>query len=211
MPRKKNFSARIVHLDEVYALSYDLAGQIMNAGPTYDLVVAIARGGMLPARLMCDFLNIKSLTSMQIRHYTQGAEQMETAEVIDPIRVDVAGKNVLVVDDVNDSGDTLQAASEHLNNLNPAVCKTVVIHEKEGSSFAADFVGQPVTEWKWLIYQWALTEDVLEFLEKGQMLNHSAAEAQAYLADTYQLEISRELLGNILELRANYVEREPEV
>jgi hypoxanthine phosphoribosyltransferase len=80
MPRKKSFSARIVHLDEIYAISYDLARQILDAGHSFDLVVAIARGGMLPARLMCDFLNIKSLTSMQIRHYEQGAEQLETAK-----------------------------------------------------------------------------------------------------------------------------------
>lgn len=201
---RSDFSARIVSLQEVYTLTHRLALEIMESKIRFDLVIAIARGGMLPARLMCDFLNINQLTSLQIQHYTKGAEQLESATILDPIRRSLERKNVLVIDDVNDSGKTLHEALKHISSKNPDTVRSAVIHEKQNDLFRADFVGNRLKEWKWLIYQWAATEDVLEFLNKDGMLQTPADEARSHLQKQYDLEIEETLLNNILELKENY-------
>lgn len=201
---EKDFSARIVSLQEVYQKSHELAQQIMESSITFDFVIAIARGGVLPARLMCDFLNIHRLTSIQIKHYQKGAKQMEEAEIIDPVRVDIKGNNVLLVDDVNDSGETLKAALDHVESLEPELVKTAVLHEKSHTILESDFTGERLKKWKWLIYQWAATEDVLEFLNKDDMLQESNEIARKHLIEKYNLDVDEQLFKQIKQMEKNY-------
>ena len=201
---EKDFSARIVNLQEVYQKSYELAQQIMESSVTFDFVIAIARGGVLPARLMCDFLNIHRLTSIQVRHYQKGAKELEEVEIIDPVRVDIKGKKVLLVDDVNDSGETLKAALEHVESLEPELVKTAVLHEKSHTILETDFTGDKLKKWKWLIYQWAVTEDVLEFLNKDDMLQASNEQARKHLIEKYDLDVDEQLFEQIKQMEQNY-------
>ena len=81
--------------------------------PPVDLVVGIGRGGVVPAalaaqRLACD------LRVLPVR-FRDDAHQPERAEpLVTPPAFDVAGKRVLLVDDVSRSGATLQAAAAAL-------------------------------------------------------------------------------------------------
>lgn len=201
---KKDFSARIVSLQEVYRKSHELAQLIMKSSIDFDFVIAVARGGVLPARLICDFLNIDRLTSIQVRHYQKGAKQMEEAEIIDPVRVDIKGKKVLLTDDVNDSGETLKAALDHIESLEPELVKTAVLHEKSHTILETDFTGERLKKWKWLIYQWAVTEDVLEFLSKDNMLQESNEKARKHLVDKYDLHVDEQLFKQIKQMERNY-------
>ncbi|MDZ7657697.1 phosphoribosyltransferase [Fodinibius sp.] len=203
---KKDFTARIVGLAEVYEMAYKVSKKITESTLNVDAIVGIARGGFPPARLVCDFLNIKTLTAIQIRHYTPGGKAKEEVEITDPIDIDLKGKNVLVVDDVNDSGKTLKVAVDHIKTKGVATVKTAVLHEKENTSLSADFVGAYQTEWKWLIYQWAVTEDLLEFLKKDEMLSADKEEMLQHLSDKYDLDVQKELLDKVLAMKSNYPE-----
>ncbi|MFO7799914.1 MAG: phosphoribosyltransferase family protein, partial [Rhodohalobacter sp.] len=91
----KDFTARIVGLSEVYQMAYKISDQITESTLNFDVVIGIARGGFPPARLVCDFLNIKTLTAVQIKHYT-GAKEHKEVEISDPVDIDLKGKNVLI-------------------------------------------------------------------------------------------------------------------
>ena len=45
----------IIGLDKVYKLAKSLSENILDAGYQPDVIIAIARGGFVPARLACDF------------------------------------------------------------------------------------------------------------------------------------------------------------
>jgi hypothetical protein len=201
---RKNFTARVVSLDETYELAHKLALMIMGADLDFDTVIAIARGGMPPSRFICDFLNIKRLTSIQIRHYTQGAQKKEKAEILDVPEEDLKGKSILLIDDVNDTGETLKLATEYINDQQPKLLKTAVLHEKDSTSFEADLKANRLTKWKWLIFQWAVTEDVLEFIQQDGMLEENTETIQQHLLDKYELEVEASLLLKILKLKSNY-------
>lgn len=201
---KNNFSARIITFSEAYDMAYEVSQQLTAASVKFDIVLGISRGGLPPARMICDFLNIKTLTSIQIQHYTGGGKEKENVTITDPLNIDLDGKNVLIVDDVNDSGKTLEAAHKHASSLNASFVQTAVLHEKERTSFNADYTGSSLSEWKWLIYQWAVTEDILEFLDRDTMLNAEQYEAIKHLEDTYGLNIDEDLFKKIMSIKSHY-------
>ena len=201
---KKNTSARIIYLSEAYEMAHKVSKQITESSDSFDIILGISRGGLPPARMICDFLNIETLTSLQISHYASGGVEKGKVDVTDPLNIDIEGKNVLIVDDVNDSGKTLRAANEHVNSLNPSSVKTAVLHEKKSTSYHADYTGIDLSGWKWLIYQWAVTEDLLEFLHKDGMLNADNNEAMNHLSEKYGLEVEKELFEWVISMKGNY-------
>lgn len=202
MTSEKKFNATLLSLLDVYNASYKLAEEIMSSSHSFDAIVAIARGGFPPARFLCDFLNIERLYSIQIKHYSKGAEQQKEATVLNKNLGDIKDKKILLVDDVNDSGKSLIKAKEQLREASRV--KTAVLHEKETTEFKVDYVAEYIHEWKWLIYPWAAAEDVLEFLNKGDMLDSELSEAREYLIEKYDLHVEELMLRNILDLKDNY-------
>ncbi|KTD02701.1 phosphoribosyltransferase [Legionella feeleii] len=202
---KDDFSAKVVTLHEIYENSCELAKIIMQSPYKFDVVVAIARGGFPAARFICDFLNIRQLCSMQIVHYRGGAVKKEKTEIIAPINISVKEKNILIVDDVNDTGETLKAANDYIQSLDPALFKIAVLHEKSTTLFKADFVASHQKKWKWLTYQSAVTEDILSFLKKDNMLGEDEALAREHLHRKYKIKISKKALQQILGMKENYL------
>jgi uncharacterized protein len=192
----------LVSSETVYDLAWTLAERVRGSGFAPDLVVAVSRGGFTPARALCDVLGIFNLTSIRVAHYRAPATKEPMATVRYPLCVPVEGLRVLVVDDVNDTGETLRAAREHLESLGPAEVRTAVLHEKTGSPVRADYAAGCIGEWRWLIYPWAVVEDVGGFLGRMEPAPQDAAEADRRLRMDYGLEVPTPLLERLLRLTA---------
>jgi hypoxanthine phosphoribosyltransferase len=173
----------VIGLDRVYELAFDLSRRVRAAGFAPDLVVAVARGGFVPARLVCDFLGVRDLASLGVRHYAPGARAEQTACVSHPVNAELRGRRVLLVDDVNDSGDTLELARAHLVERSPRELQLAVLHEKAHTRVAADFRAAAVDASRWLVYQWALCEDVRGFLGRLHPKPATPEAARARLAE----------------------------
>lgn len=191
---------QLVTLEEVYELSFRLAMAVRASGFKPDLVVAISRGGYAPARFLCDFLNLFNLTSIRVQHYTRAAEHGETAYVKYPLCTDIAGQRVLVVDDVNDTGETLRVAGAHLKGFAPTEVRSAVLHEKTSSPLRADYAVETLTEWRWIIYPWAVVEDVGGFLKQMRPAPTDATDAARRLRADYDLALPPRQLELLLEL-----------
>jgi hypothetical protein len=192
----------LVSNDAVYDLAWTVAGKVRASRFEPDLVIAISRGGFTPARVLCDVLGIFNLTSMRVVHYRGPADMEPAATVKYPVCVPVAGQRLLVVDDVNDTGDTLKAARAHLEPLGPAEVRMAVLHEKAGSPVRAEYAGGVIGEWRWLIYPWAVVEDVGGFLRQMDPPPSDIREAQRRLRADYGLDVPLSLLERLLVLAA---------
>jgi hypoxanthine phosphoribosyltransferase len=173
----------VIGLDRVYELSCELSRRVRAAGFAPDLVVAVARGGFVPARLVCDFLDVRDLASLGVRHYAPGARAEARARVSQPVNAELRGRRVLLVDDVNDSGETLEVARAHLAERSPRELRLAVLHEKAHTRVAADFRAAAAGADRWLVYQWALCEDVRGFLERLDPTPATPDAARARLAE----------------------------
>ncbi len=78
------------------------------------------------------------------------------------------------------------------------------MHEKKNTVFEADFSIEKLDEWKWLVYEWAVTEDILNFLKNDDMLQHSIETVRDHLAKKYDLFIEHRLLHDIMQMKQNY-------
>jgi uncharacterized protein len=192
---------RLVSWDEVYRLSRRVSLDILRSGYRPDIIVAIARGGFVPARILADFLKVSDLTSLRIVHYGAGAARENKTHIRYPLPIDVSGLRVLVVDDLTDSGDTLQAAMEHLlAEYLPAEARTAVLHHKHDSSFIPDYLGHRNLRWRWTIYPWALMEDVGAFVERMEGFPLPIEETAARLAEQYGIVLPASVLDDALAL-----------
>ena len=135
-----------------------------------------------PARFLCDFLQLGKLASIRIQHYRAGAHQEAEARVTIPLAVDIRGAQLLLVDDVNDSGKTLAAATAHLADFAPAAVRTAVLHEKTSTVQLADYRDSVIREWRWILYPWAVVEDVGQFIRDMQPPPQNLAELRERLA-----------------------------
>jgi hypothetical protein len=192
----------LVSSEAVHDLAWTLAGLVRESGFAPDLVVAVSRGGFTPARVLCDVLGIFNLTSIRVVHYRSAASKEPAATVKYPLCIPIEGQRVLVVDDVNDTGDTLKAARGHLESLGPVEVRTAVLHEKTGSPVRADYAAGSVAEWRWLIYPWAVVEDVGGFLRRMDPPPTGDSEAGRRLREDYGLEAPAPLLHRLRALIA---------
>jgi hypoxanthine phosphoribosyltransferase len=150
----------LVSWDQIQQLTRDLALRIRGDGFEPDIIIALGRGGWIPGRLLSDYLDNLNLTEFKVEHY-RGTEKQATARVRYPLKADAAGQRVLLVDDVTDTGDSLEVALEHIRSRGePAELRTLVLHHKLVSPFVPDYFGQKIDDWRWVIYPWAMTEDL---------------------------------------------------
>ena len=142
-----------------------LVTKVRNSGFAPDLIVGIGRGGYIPARIIADFLDIMDLASFRIEHY-RGARKDAAARIKYPLAASIEGLDVLLVDDVTDSGDTFEVALAHLATRGtPRTVKTAVLDHKVSSPYVPDYFGRKVIKWRWIIYPWAVIEDLSGFVK----------------------------------------------
>jgi hypoxanthine phosphoribosyltransferase len=188
----------LVSWSTVYSLSRELARIIRASGFQPELVIAVGRGGYAPARIVCDFLHVTDLTSVRVEHYSATEKQSEVV-IRYPLRADIRGRRVLVVDDVNDSGDTLQALVEYLATLQPGTLRTGVLHEKSTTTFAVDFAAKRTRLWRWIIYPWAVIEDLGAFVADMSPAPTSLEDARRRLHDRYGIRVSQQTMADVFE------------
>jgi hypothetical protein len=186
----------LVSWDQFHTLARQLALRVQSSGFKPDMIVAIGRGGYMPARVLSDYLDIYNLSGFKIEHYRAAKKQAE-ARVRYPLSANVKGLKLLLVDDVSDGGETFEVAVSHLHERGPpAEIRTAVLHHKIVSSFIPDFYAAEVTEWRWLIYPWAILEDVSGFIRELGLVDASPERMEAEIEVVYGVRISGETLSD---------------
>jgi hypoxanthine phosphoribosyltransferase len=160
------FPCELVTWKKFSEMARDLALTIKESGYTPDLVIAIGRGGYVPARVVCDYLLHDMLTSFKVEHWGMAAEEKPRVIVRFPLAVDIRDQAVLIVDDVTDTGRTLDTAVSYIRSLGPREIRTAVLQHKVKSSFCPDYFAREEREWRWIIYPWAVHEDLVGFAGK---------------------------------------------
>ncbi len=139
-----------------------------------DVLIAVARGGLVPARILADYLQEKYVSSLQMGHWDAQAELHDEPMLVFPLpEIDLSGKRVLVVDDVSDEGRTLEQVRSYLA-ARGAEIRTFVLVSKVESRSMADYCPKVLDDWRWVLFPWSKHEDLLAFTEKVLQLTGGA-------------------------------------
>lgn len=141
--------------------SRDIARDVIAADFVPEVVVAIARGGLLPAGAIAYGLGVKNCGAINVEFYTGIGTVRDAPELLPP-ELDMTylnGRRVLLVDDVADSGRTLDLAVRLLVERGADV-RSAVIYTKPTTIIQPDF------SWKdtdlWIDFPWSWQGSVVE-------------------------------------------------
>ncbi|MHA2084560.1 MAG: phosphoribosyltransferase [Candidatus Thorarchaeota archaeon] len=137
----------ILSWDDVYNLTLQISERIVQSGFMPDIIVGIARGGWIPARILSDVLYANAMFNVRIEYYSDIGLSGGEPKITQPLSVSIEDKNILIVDEVSDSGDSLTAAFKYLEDLGAKSIRTAVLHLKPWSKFTPDFYVQKVEKW----------------------------------------------------------------
>ncbi|MCS7119345.1 MAG: phosphoribosyltransferase [Archaeoglobaceae archaeon] len=190
------FKCHLYTWKDIENLCIKLAEIIKSSGFQVDAIVAIARGGWVPARILADLLGVKELYSVKTEHWGIVATITGKAKITQPLSVTLDGKNVLIVDDVADTGETIKIVKDHVTSLKAKDVRTAVLDYKKTSTFVPDYFAIEMDSWKWIIYPWSIREDLKGLITKKGI--KSFDEAIKALKE-FDIEIDNDIVREIIE------------
>jgi hypoxanthine phosphoribosyltransferase len=139
------------HLGEA---SRQLAEAVVDSGWQPDIVLAIARGGLLPGGAVAYALGVKNSCAMNVEFYTDVDQRLEVPMVLPPAPelVDLADSKMLIVDDVADTGRTLEVVQSFCAGKVGEV-RTAVLYEKSHSLVKCDYIWRRTD--RWIDFPWS--------------------------------------------------------
>jgi len=165
--------------DQVYDMLIDLARRVKDSGFRPDLIIGVSRGGWAPARIMSDLLENANTASIRIEFYLAPGVTARKPVISQAIMVPVKGVNVLVVDDVSDTGESLKVAVEHLDVCGAKAIKTATLYYKPQSIFKPDFF--IVQTEQWIIFPWERLENTRRLLDEAEKKGKSLSSVRETL------------------------------
>jgi hypoxanthine phosphoribosyltransferase len=130
-----------------------LAQDILVSDYQPSVVIGISKGGVILASLISDILNVP-VDLMQLTHWGFGKAEGQVIIKHSP-SLSINGHDVLLIDDVSDTGMTLMTARDELYRLGARNVRTAVLDYKALSSrYVPDYYAYKWTRWVYIIYPW---------------------------------------------------------
>ncbi len=132
----------------------ELAQQVIDSGYEPEILIAVARGGLLPGGGLSYALGIKLTDAINVEFYTDVHETLPDPVLLAPLldTDSIRGRRLLVVDDVADSGRTLDLVLDLLRGHGAQV-RSAVIYAKSASVVTPDFIWRRTDEW--IVFPWS--------------------------------------------------------
>jgi hypoxanthine phosphoribosyltransferase len=153
--------------DDLGAGARELAELVWADGYRPEIVLAIARGGLLIAGALGYALGVKNTFTMNVEFYTGIDERLEMPMLLPPVPdlVDFSETQVLIADDVADTGATLALVKDFLEGK-VAETRCAVLYEKPRSTVKCEYVWRRTD--RWIDFPWSVQPAV-----SGQLLPES--------------------------------------
>jgi hypoxanthine phosphoribosyltransferase len=104
-----------------------------------DCIVGVVRGGLVPARLLASRLDVKTMYALTVKK--RGGDRIVVTRILDNLK----GQQVLLVEDMLESGTSLIEAKQYLESLGAAV-ETFALYIQPGSLITPDYYLSKRTE-----------------------------------------------------------------
>jgi hypoxanthine phosphoribosyltransferase len=167
-----------------------ISDQVDGGGFSDYLLIGISRGGLVPLRIISDLINSVELLTLGVKFYEDLGITVDKPKIIFPVPEEfVTGENILLIDDISDTGESLIAAKKHLSNLGALDIVTATLLKKPHTRLTPDYYAQETDSW--VIFPWEINETLKKIIGKAD--NSETAEDELRRAFITKKEYEKEL------------------
>jgi hypoxanthine phosphoribosyltransferase len=162
------FGAELLMSEERERLSWpqfgtavrDLARRVSDNRYEPDLILSIARGGLLVGAALGYALDVKNTWTMNVEFYTGIDERLDVPMLLPPVPdlVDLESSRMLIADDVADTGETLRLVKDFCAGKVGEV-RCAVLYEKSRSVVKSEYVWRSTD--LWIDFPWSAQSPVV--------------------------------------------------
>jgi hypothetical protein len=150
--------------NQIYEMLFNQAQKIQGDGYKPDIIVGIARGGLVPSRILADLLETRDFAIITIEYYVGIAQTKQEPILKQCLHTQLTDKKVLLVDDVSDGGRSLQLAKKHLEQQCAKEVKIATIYCKPGTITTPDYFEKETSHW--IVFPWEARETMTKIMQR---------------------------------------------
>jgi hypothetical protein len=143
----------------------DQAQKIQKQQYQPDIIIAIAKGGVIPAQILSDLIETTQPSTIQIEFYQNIVQPKSEPTLKKPLSTSIKGKKILLVDDISDTGKTLKFAQTYLQEQGTTEIRTATLYFKSQSITKPDFYEKKTNNW--VIFPWEIKETLRKITQKS--------------------------------------------
>lgn len=139
----------LCYLDEIGEL-------LVKKHSDIDTIIGISRGGLIPAALLARSLNVKKVFSFGLNFYNRENELKKVPDVYQPLPDSFWSSNILLVDDVADSGSSLNHVLTYINRrfCTDQPVLTYTVYFKPESRIKPTYFSKAIDQKLWINFPW---------------------------------------------------------
>jgi xanthine phosphoribosyltransferase len=163
LPHEKGFH---VSWDQIHRDSRALAWRLDGRGPEgggWKAVVAITRGGMIPAMIVSRELDIRVVDTISVKSYSHQSQTEARVTKSPQAELMGDGTGILVIDDLVDTGRTL----ELVRRLYPKAHFATVYAKPSGRPMVDSYITE-VSQDTWIFFPWDMGFTFQKPISEGQ-------------------------------------------
>lgn len=143
--------------DQIYRQSIHLARKIKK-DKYIDCLIGVSRGGLVLSRIMSDLLDVQDVRILKCEYYSDVCETNRKPRITQGVQRDIAGKHLLILDDVADTGESLTEIKKYLKSKKPSSTSIATIYVKPWSKVLPDYHVRKTSAW--IVFPWELHETI---------------------------------------------------
>ena len=147
-----------------YTMLLHWTEEIRKSGFKPDIIMGVMRCGWIPARILSDLLKTPDVATVRVEFYFGVAETMNEPALTQGVSAGVCGKKAFVIDDVANTGKSLQLAKDHLLQQGVAKIRIVTLYCKPFSVVKPDYCEEETRPW--VVFQFEMKETARKTAEK---------------------------------------------
>ena len=178
--------------NRTYTMLLNQAQRIRSSGFRSDVIVGVSRGGWVPARILSDLLENPNLANVRVEFYSNNAERKEAPVLTQEVSLPVAGKRVLIVDDVADTGRSLKLVKEHVMRKGAGEVRIATLYFKPWSAVKPDYYEEDTKQW--IVFPWDVKETARRILGE-----HGHAPVEENAAELVNAGLPKKLAKRLLK------------
>ena len=124
-------------------------------GTNFDSVVGVSRGGLIPATIISEKMKVRQLRTVGVRSYQLSGLSKRSKSVLYQSCSPYLVGNILVIDDIADTGETFKFLLDHFNK-NKQITKIITcsLFVRRSSGFIPDYYHTDIIGNEWVVFPW---------------------------------------------------------